>query len=51
MNNKIFWILVALVVLSVATSELHRYFVSDAKLDIHWPTITDGVIPAIAPKS
>lgn len=51
MKNKLFWIILSLVVLSVATSYIHRYFIGNANLDYNFPVITDGVIPAIAPRS
>ena len=46
-KNKL-WIIVFLVVLSVAASYVHRYFVGNNKLEFDYPVITD-VIPAIAP--
>ncbi len=46
-SNKL-WIIVFLVVLSVAASYVHRCFVGNNNLEFDYPVITD-VIPAIAP--
>ncbi len=47
MKKNVLWLLIGLVVLSVLTSYVHRYFVGNSAVTEQIPVITDGVIPAI----
>lgn len=50
-NKQTIFIVIALVVVSVAASYIHRFLVADRAIDRQYnlPVITDTVIPATTP--